>query len=95
MTADTASVALLAKGFASLAIDILTSRRIVPFPGRSRPTRPQVLLRRKPPAPPPEMQRQIRKVRAMLADEGLPDGYAEAILKQMCSHLNRFLLQWA
>ena len=40
-------------------------------------------LRRKPPAPPPETERQVRKIRAMLAEEGLPDAYAEAILQRM------------
>ncbi len=51
-------------------------------------------LRRKPPAPPPETERQVRKIRAMLAEDGLPDAYAEAILKQMCSHPHRVPLQW-
>ena len=52
-------------------------------------------LKRNPPAPPPETARQIRKVRAMLADDGLPDSYAEAILQRMCSHPHRVPLQWA
>ena len=49
-------------------------------------------LRRKPPAPPPETERQIR---AMLAEDGLPDSYAETILQRMCSHPHRLPLQWA
>lgn len=52
-------------------------------------------LRRKPPPPPPETERQVRKVRAMLAEDGLPDAYAEAILQRMCSHPHRVPLQWA
>ena len=31
----------------------------------------------------------------MLAEDGLPDAYAEAILKQMCSHPHRVPLEWA
>lgn len=52
-------------------------------------------LKRNPPAPPPETELQIRKVRAMLAEDGLPDAYAEAILKRQCSHPHRVPLQWA
>ena len=52
-------------------------------------------LKRNPPEPPPETKRQIRKIRAMLADDGLPDSYAEAILQRMCSHPHRVPLQWA
>jgi len=52
-------------------------------------------LRRKPPAPPPETERQARKIRAMLAEDGLPDTYAEAIPQRMCSHPHRVPLQWA
>ncbi|MDE0125354.1 MAG: regulatory protein GemA [Bryobacterales bacterium] len=52
-------------------------------------------LKRNPPEPPPETARQIRKIRAMLADDGLPDSYAEAILQRMCSHSHRVPLQWA
>ncbi len=52
-------------------------------------------LKRNPPAPPPETALQIRKIRAMLAEDGLPDSYAEAILQRMCSHLHRVPLQWA
>ena len=56
---------------------------------------PKSGLKRKPPAPPLETERQIRKVRAMLAEDGLPDSYAEAILKRMCSHRHGVPLQWA
>lgn len=52
-------------------------------------------LKRNPPAPPPETELQIRKIRAMLAEDGLPDAYAEAILKRQCSHPHRVPLQWA
>ena len=52
-------------------------------------------LKRNPPEPPPETARQIRKIRAMLADNGLPDSYAEAILQRMCSYSHRVPLQWA
>ena len=52
-------------------------------------------LKRRPPAPPPDTERQIRKIRAMLAEDGLPDAYAEAILRRMCSHSHRVPLQWA
>lgn len=52
-------------------------------------------LKRIPPEPPPETARQIRKIRAMLADDGLPDSYAEAILQRMCSPSHRVPLQWA
>ena len=31
----------------------------------------------------------------MLAEDGLPDSYAEAILQRMCSHPHRVPLQWA
>ena len=43
-------------------------------------------LRKNRPAPTPETERQVRKIRAMLAEDGLPDAYAEAILQWMCSH---------
>ena len=59
-----------------------------------RPARKSGLKRNRP-APPPETERQIRKIRAMLAEDGLPDAYAEAILKQMCSHPHRVPLEWA
>ena len=52
-------------------------------------------LKRNPPKPPPETERQIRKIRAMLAEDALPDSYAEAILKRQCSHPHRAPLQWA
>lgn len=52
-------------------------------------------LKRNPPEPPPETARQIRKIRAMLAEDGLPDSYAEAILQRMCSHPHWVPLQWA
>jgi len=51
--------------------------------------------KRKPPKGPVETQRQIRKIRAMLADDGLPDSYAEAILKRMTKHPHRVPLTWA
>ena len=35
-------------------------------------------LRRNRTAPPPETERQVRKIRAMLAEDGRPDAYAEA-----------------
>ena len=59
-----------------------------------RPARKSGLKRNRP-TPPPETERQIRKIRAMLAEDGLPDAYAEAILKQMCSHPHRVPLEWA
>lgn len=52
-------------------------------------------LKRNPPAPPPETERQVRKIRAMLAEAGLPDAYAEGILRRQCSHPHRVPLQWA
>ncbi len=52
-------------------------------------------LKRNPPPPPPDTERQIAKIRAMLAEDGLPDAYAEAILKRQCSHPHRVPLQWA
>ena len=52
-------------------------------------------LKRNPPPPPPGTKLQIRKIRAMLAEDGLPDAYAEGVLKQMCSHPHRVPLQWA
>ena len=52
-------------------------------------------LRRKAPAPPPQTERQVRKIRTMLAEDGLPDAYAEAILQRMCSHPHPVPLQWA
>lgn len=52
-------------------------------------------LKRNSPAPPPETELQIRKIRAMLAEAELPDAYAEAILKRQCSHPHRVPLQWA
>ena len=51
-------------------------------------------LKRKPPASPPDTERQIAKIRAMLAEDGLPDAYAEAILKRQCSHPHGVPLQW-
>ena len=53
-----------------------------------RPARKSGLKRNPPPAP-PGTKLQIRKIRAMLAEDGLPDAYAEAVLKQMCSHPHR------
>ena len=52
-------------------------------------------LKRNPPAPPPATERQVRKIRAMLAEDGLPDAYAERILRRQCSHPHRVPLQWA
>ena len=52
-------------------------------------------LKRDPPEPPPETARQICKIGAMPVDDGLPDSYAEAILKRICSHLHHVPLQWA
>ena len=52
-------------------------------------------LKRKPPASPPDTERQIAKIRAMLAEDSLPDAYAEAILRRQCSHPHRVPLQWA
>ena len=52
-------------------------------------------LKQNPPAPPPETERQVRKIRAMLAEDGLPDAYAEGILRRQCSHPHRVPLQWA
>ena len=52
-------------------------------------------LKRNPPKPPPGTELQIRKIRAMLAEDSLPDSYAEAILQRMCSHSHRVPLQWA
>lgn len=46
-------------------------------------------------APPRETERQVRKIRAMLAKDGLRDAYAEAILRRMCTHRHRVPLQWA
>lgn len=43
-------------------------------------------LRRKLPAPAPEAERQVRKIRAMLVEDGLPDAHAEAVLQRMYSH---------
>lgn len=51
--------------------------------------------KRKPARAPVETERQIRKIRAMLADDGLPDSYAEAILKRMTKHPHRVPLVWA
>ena len=43
----------------------------------------------------PETEPQISKIRALLAQDGLPDSYAEAILKRMCSHPHHVPLTWA
>jgi len=51
--------------------------------------------KRKAPKAPPETKRQVAKIRAMLAEDGLPDSYAEAILKRMCSHPHWTPLTWA
>ncbi len=51
--------------------------------------------KRKPARAPVETERQVRKIRAMLADDGLPDSYAEAILKRMTKHPHRVPLAWA
>ena len=52
-------------------------------------------LKRNPPSPPPGTERQIRKIRAMLAEAELPEAYAQAILQRMCSHPHRVPLEWA
>ena len=52
-------------------------------------------LRRTRPTPPPETEPQVRKIRTMLAQDGLPDVCAEAILQRMCSHPHRVLRKWA
>lgn len=51
--------------------------------------------KRKPPKAPPETERQVAKIRAMLAEDGLPDSYAESILRQMTGHPHRPPLAWA
>ena len=55
----------------------------------------EVWQSRNPPVPPAGTELQIREIRAMLAEDRLPDAYAEAILKQMCLHPHRFPLQRA
>ena len=49
----------------------------------------------KAPKAPPETERQVAKIRAMLAEDSLPDAYAEAILKRMTRHPHHVPLTWA
>ena len=44
---------------------------------------------------PVETERQISKIRALLADGGLPESYAEAILQRMTKHPHKVPLTWA
>ena len=47
------------------------------------------------PAPPPETERRVQEIGAILTEDSLPDAYAEAMPNQMCSHSHRVPLQWA
>lgn len=49
----------------------------------------------KAPKAPPETERQVAKIRAMLAEDWLPDSYAESILRRMTKHPHRTPLTWA
>ena len=51
--------------------------------------------RRRKPKPPPEKEPLIGKIRALLADAGRPEEYAEGILRKMTKHEHRSPLAWA